>query len=159
MSKPIISVIIPAFNEEKNIIETVNSLRLLHYPQFEIVVVDDGSTDDTLAQLVKTFKLKRVNKVARQQLEAQPVKAVYESQEFANLVVISKMNGGKSDALNCGINYTHYPYFCTIDADTVLRHERAGLPGDDSATAAGRGQMARQLPKESPARTPGHFGS
>lgn len=118
-----ISILVPAYNEEKTIIESVNSLRLLHYPQLEIVVIDDGSTDSTLQRLKDEFQLVRVNKVVRQQLESQPVKVVYESRRFPNIVVVCKANGGKSDALNCGINYSHYPYFCTLDADTILQED------------------------------------
>lgn len=117
--KPV-SILVPAYNEERHIINAVRSLLALRYPQHEVVVIDDGSTDGTLRELIDTFELRPVAKVYRRQLETQEVLATYESAVHPNLVVVRKANGGKSDALNCGINISSYPYYCVLDADSVL---------------------------------------
>ena len=118
-----ISVLMPAYNEEATIVETVNALRLLEYGQFEIVVIDDGSSDSTLAELERTFGLERIEKPLRLTIPCRPIKAVYTSRHVSNLTVLSKENGGKSDALNAGINAARYPLFCAIDADAILEKD------------------------------------
>lgn len=120
--KPI-SIIVPAYNEEETIVATVRSLLSLYYPEFEVIVVNDGSTDSTLERLIKEFKLKRVNSPLRLALEHKPIRAVYASISHANLVVIDKENGGKADALNTGINSSHFPIFCCIDADSIIAND------------------------------------
>ena len=119
LAKPV-SVLVPAYNEEQTIVEAVRSLLALRYPRYEIVVVDDGSTDDTLRLLIENFDLEPRAKVYQRQLETEPVRAVYESKTYPNVLVISKVNGGKGDALNCGINVSSYPYYCVLDADSLL---------------------------------------
>jgi len=118
-----VSIIVPAYNEERNILETVNSLLLMHYPRFEVIVVNDGSTDDTLEKLKEQFRLVERHKVYRRRLPSKPVRALYESRIHPELVVVDKENGGKSDALNCGINVSTYPYYCGIDGDGILDDE------------------------------------
>lgn len=119
LAKPV-SIIVPCFNEEKSIIQTARSLLTMHYPLFEVIVVNDGSKDNTLKTLIEEFELIPRAKVYQRKLETKPVNAIYESRVHPNLVVIDKVNGGKSDALNCGINVSQYPFFCTQDGDTVL---------------------------------------
>lgn len=119
MSKPI-SIIVPAFNEESGIVESVRSLLSLEYPQFEIIVVNDGSTDTTLAQLVENFGLKPVRRIYRKVLESKPIRGIYTSSEYPSLVLVDKVNGGKADALNAGLNIARYPLFCAIDGDSLL---------------------------------------
>jgi len=115
-----ISVIVPAYNEEATIVETVNAMRLLEYGEFEIIVVDDGSRDSTLARLVERFALEAVDRPVRKMIPCRPIKNVYVSRTVTKLTVISKDNGGKADALNAGINLTRYPLFCAVDADAIL---------------------------------------
>src|SRR5437867_11150230 len=115
-----ISIIVPAHNEEKTIVETVRSLQMINYGEFEILVVNDGSTDWTLQRLREAYELSRVDKVYRRSIETEPVRAVYGTLENANLLVIDKEQGGKSDALNAGINLSRYPLFCSVDADSVI---------------------------------------
>ncbi|MGH9782965.1 MAG: glycosyltransferase family 2 protein, partial [Terriglobia bacterium] len=120
---PPVSVIVPAFNEENSIILTVESLLKLDYPALEIIVVDDGSTDQTLSKLVEHFQLVKMDLICRSRLSATPPAAFYHNPHIAPLTVVSKPNGGKPDALNVGINMARSPYFCTIDADCILEKD------------------------------------
>jgi cellulose synthase/poly-beta-1,6-N-acetylglucosamine synthase-like glycosyltransferase len=118
---PPISIVVAALNEEATIVASVDALRLLEYGEFEIVVVDDGSTDATLARLKGAYTLVRSTAPLRNQLPCKPVHAAYVSRRLPNLVVISKENGGcKADAVNAGINAARYPLVCVTDADAVL---------------------------------------
>ncbi len=117
---PPISVILPAYNEEKNITQSVKSLLSISYPEYELIVVNDGSKDRTLDVLKDEFNLKRTDFVFRKSIPTEDVKDIYISDSYKNLIVIDKVNGGKADALNTGINVSNYPYFCAIDADSVL---------------------------------------
>lgn len=138
--EPPISLLVPAYNEEKTIVSSVHSLLQLEYPEYEVVVVNDGSTDDTLECLRKEFRLQPVPEVYRQQLETQPVHRIYRSTTHPKLRVLDKVNGGKADALNTGINSARYPLVCGIDADSMLERESLGrvvLPFiEDSRTVA-----------------------
>lgn len=116
-----VSIVVPAYNEEITIIQTVDSLLNLNYKLYEIIVVDDGSKDDTLDLLIEHYHLKSVPKIVRRKLKTKPVKAYYEGNLKVKLTVVSKENGGKADALNAGINTANSPYFLTIDADSVLQ--------------------------------------
>ncbi|KPL59510.1 glycosyltransferase family 2 protein [Rossellomorea vietnamensis] len=118
-TKPV-SILVPAYNESVGIMATVRSLLSIEYPEYEIIIVNDGSTDDSMEKLVETFQLVKIKWVIRQQLKTQPVKGVYQSKLYKNLLVIDKENGGKADALNAGINVSNFPYFCSIDGDSVL---------------------------------------
>lgn len=118
-TKPI-SVIVPAFNEEKTIIENITSLLDLNYPQFELVVVNDGSKDDTLTTIINHFNLRKIDIDINYSLKCEKVRGVYSSFEHQNLLIIDKENGGKADALNAGINVSRYPLFCAIDADCII---------------------------------------
>lgn len=115
-----ISVLMPAYNEENTIVEAVHALRLLEYAEFEIVVIDDGSEDATLAYLIEAFALERIDRPTRLTVPCAPIHEVYVSRSVANLTVIAKDNGGKADALNAGVNVSRYPLFCAIDADAIL---------------------------------------
>ncbi|MCH8013037.1 MAG: glycosyltransferase family 2 protein [Candidatus Marinimicrobia bacterium] len=115
-----ISVISPAYNEEPTIIQSVKSLLQLHYPEFEIVIVNDGSKDGTLNVLIKHYRLIKINKEPSSNLPCEPIMSVYYSQDYPNLTVIDKKNGGKADALNSGINFAKYPLVAPIDADSLL---------------------------------------
>jgi cellulose synthase/poly-beta-1,6-N-acetylglucosamine synthase-like glycosyltransferase len=115
-----ISLLVPAYNEQETVSANVRSLLALSYPEFEIVVVNDGSTDDTLEVLHRDFDLLPVPTSIRVKLPTRQVRGIYRSLEHPNLLVIDKENGGKSDALNAGINASSYPLFCSIDADSLL---------------------------------------
>jgi cellulose synthase/poly-beta-1,6-N-acetylglucosamine synthase-like glycosyltransferase len=115
---PPISILVPAYNEEAGIVESVRSLLALRYPELEVVVVNDGSADATLERLVEAFDLVPVRKALRTTLPTAPVRATYASRK--QVWVIDKENGGKADALNAGVNAARYPYFCAVDADAML---------------------------------------
>jgi cellulose synthase/poly-beta-1,6-N-acetylglucosamine synthase-like glycosyltransferase len=118
-----LSIIVPAYNEEDTIVASVRSLLALHYPEFEVLVVSDGSKDNTLLKLISEFRLVRTDKPIRLVNSHEPIIGVFVSLDYPNLVVIDKKNGGKADALNAGINASSYPIFCCIDADSLLENE------------------------------------
>ncbi|PSJ42104.1 glycosyltransferase family 2 protein [Allosphingosinicella deserti] len=117
---PAIAVLAPAFNEEVTIVESVNSLLALQYPDFEIVVINDGSKDSTLATLLDHFALAPVARYHDLAVKHAPIRGLYASPRLPRLLVVDKENGGKSDALNAGINVARAPLFCSIDADSLL---------------------------------------
>lgn len=120
---PPISVLAPACNEEASIVANVRSLLRLHYPQFEVVVINDGSADGTLAVLIEAFALRPMPRPAGDALPCKPVRGVYESSSVPNLVVVDKDNGGKADALNAGLNVALHPLYCAVDADSILEED------------------------------------
>jgi len=117
---PPITVLAPAFNEEANVVDNVRSLLMLDYPLFEVILVNDGSSDRTLGRLVEAFDLRRSARSFERLLPCQAIRGVYDSPTYSNLVVVDKENGGKADALNAGLNLSLYPLFCAIDADSIL---------------------------------------
>jgi poly-beta-1,6-N-acetyl-D-glucosamine synthase len=121
---PPVSILVPSYNEELTIIESVRSLLNLNYPRYEVIVVNDGSKDDTLRMLIEEFSLipKSTYSVG-QELEAMPLKGVYHNPSYPKLYVVDKENGGKADALNAGVNVSHYPLVATIDADSLLEKD------------------------------------
>jgi glycosyltransferase involved in cell wall biosynthesis len=120
---PPVSILIPAHNEKKVIIQAINSILSLNYPIFELIVINDGSDDGTLEILIDTFKLKKIDLVYRKLIKTNPVKGFYYNAELPNFLLIDKEKGGKADALNCGINASKSPYFCSVDADSVLEKD------------------------------------
>ena len=117
-----ISLVVPAYNESASIITSVKAMLQLEYPQYELIVVNDGSTDDTLQKLIDEFDMQEFPEAYRARVESKPVKSVYRSTRIANLRVVDKVNGGsKADASNAGINVCRYPLVCVVDADSVLQ--------------------------------------
>lgn len=119
--EPPITILAPAFNEETTIVASVRSLLQQTYGDYEVVVVNDGSTDRTLAALCTEFDLQPFPEAMRVRLTTQPIRGIYHSPTYPNLRVVDKENGGKSDALNAGINAARFPLFCAVDADSVLQ--------------------------------------
>lgn len=114
------SILVPAFNEEKTLVENISSILSLHFPSFEVVVINDGSTDGTLEAAIKAFNLKPIVRSFDPAVSHQPIRGIYGSPDLPRLIVVDKENGGKSDALNAGINLSRFPLFCSIDADSIL---------------------------------------
>lgn len=115
-----ISVLVPAYNEEATIVENIESLLSLNYPLFEIVVINDGSKDNSLNKIIEAYDLKLVNQPIRYHIKTKKVCGIYKNPNIPNLVLVDKENGGKADALNIGINISRYPIFASIDADSIL---------------------------------------
>ena len=144
---PLVSIVVPACNEELTIVESIRALLALDYTPREVVVVNDGSTDGTLQLLQRTFQLVPAPLAFVQPLRSAPVRGVYRSVSEPDLVVIDKQNGGsKADASNAGINAASGVLVLVIDADTVLEADalsRAVLPFlEDPATVAVGGNVA-----------------
>lgn len=138
-----VSIIVPAHNEGVTIVESVKSLMTLDYKLYEVIVVDDGSEDGTPQKVIEAFGLERVDMPIRTVLETQPVRDVWMGMVGdLPLVLVRKENGGKSDALNVGINAARYPYFVCIDADSMLQRDSlreivAPVIEDDTVVAVG----------------------
>ncbi|MCC5926143.1 MAG: glycosyltransferase family 2 protein [Bacteroidetes bacterium] len=115
-----ISILAPAYNEEATVVESVNSLLQLRYPNFEVIVINDGSNDQTLQVLIDKFDLERIERYIPLVLDHKPIRGIYRSRRFSELIVVDKENGRKADALNAGINVCRNDLFCAIDADCVL---------------------------------------
>ena len=115
-----VSVLVPAYNEEKSIEASVLSFITMHYPLFEVVVVCDGPTDGTVETLIEAFSLVEEPMVYSRQLETEPVHRVMRSLRYPNLVVAEKENGGKADAVNAAINLARYPLIAPVDSDSIL---------------------------------------
>ena len=106
---PPISIVVPAYNEGKTILESVHSLLALRYPKLEVVVVNDGSGDDTLELLIAEFGLRLTPRVYWQRIRSKPVRGIYWSPAYPALWVLDKVNGRKADAVNAGINLASAP--------------------------------------------------
>lgn len=119
-NEPPISVIVPAYNEGTTIVSSLRSILQLHYPRLEVVVVNDGSKDDTLEVLLSEFEFQAFPEDISDSLPCAPIQQVYLSRTHKNLKLVDKANGGKADAINAGINVCHAPLFCCIDADSIL---------------------------------------
>lgn len=118
-----ISILVPAYNEEETIVENIKSLISLNYPKFEVIVINDGSKDNTLNKIINEFDLKKINQPVRYKLHTKKIKAVYRNIDIPNLILVDKENGGKADALNAGINVSNYPIIASIDADSILESD------------------------------------
>ncbi|HKH90288.1 MAG TPA: glycosyltransferase family 2 protein, partial [Gemmatimonadaceae bacterium] len=115
-----VSIIAPSFNEEVMAVPVIRSLLAQAYPTTEVIAVDDGSTDGTLAAMIAAFDLEPRRVFYRTTLATKTVRMVYRSRTEPRLTVVSKDNGGKADALNCGVNFARYRYLCCVDGDTMF---------------------------------------
>lgn len=118
-----VSILVPAYNEEVGVVSTVRSLLALEYPEKEIIVIDDGSKDETSNRMIAEFQMKEIQFAVRKHIETAEVLAIYQSAIFPFIRLIKKANGGKADALNAGVNLSSYPYFCAIDGDSILEND------------------------------------
>lgn len=121
---PPVSILVPAYNEELTIMETVRSLLTVNYPDYEVIVINDGSKDLTLSLLINEFQLLQVpGYTVNTLLDARPILGIYHNPAIPKLYVIDKNNGGKEDALNVGINVSRYPLVATVDADSLIEKD------------------------------------
>ena len=120
---PSISIIAPAYNETLNIVENVRSLLSLHYASYDVIIVNDGSKDDSLEKLIKAYDLVKIEYTINNQIPTKPLReGVFKSTNpaFDKLIVVDKENGGKADALNTGLNISSNKYVACIDVDCLL---------------------------------------
>jgi cellulose synthase/poly-beta-1,6-N-acetylglucosamine synthase-like glycosyltransferase len=137
---PMISVLAPSFNEATTIRESVQAMLKLDYPNYEVVVINDGSHDDTLPILIERFHLYKSARAISPSVQTKPIRAVYESRDPIRLIVVDKQNGGKADALNAGLRVARSPLIAITDSDSLLDREALVLAAkpflDDSSTLA-----------------------
>ncbi len=143
-----ISILAPAYNEQETIVESVNSLLKLNYSTMEVVVINDGSNDGTLKKMIGEFSLRKIRRVSVDEVRTKPVRNIYVSKrpELKNLIVVDKINGGKADALNAGINVSQYPLICAIDADCIMEEDallKVAKPFLEDETVVGVGGIVR----------------
>jgi len=118
-----VSIVIPAYNEETLIVHMLQNMLSLDYPDYEVIVVNDGSKDKNLAVLIDTFKLSRVERCDPAPIKTKEVLGVYQSPEHPKLVVVDKRNGQRPDAINAGANLARHPLICVTDADCVFESD------------------------------------
>ena len=146
---PAVAIIAPAHNEAATVVASTRAMLTLQYPNHEVIVVNDGSKDETLAVLIAEFRLFRSERVPTGGLATKRVKAVYESSDPLRLLVIDKENGGKADALNVGLNYARTPIVAAVDSDSLLEGDaiiQAVKPFmDEPETTVAVGGMVRAV--------------
>jgi cellulose synthase/poly-beta-1,6-N-acetylglucosamine synthase-like glycosyltransferase len=120
---PGVSVVVPGYNEGEALVDAVRSLLALDYPDFEVIVVNDGSNDDTLSRLLVGLELVPVDVSSRELLPTARIEGYYRSPYDPRLLVIDKENGGKADALNAGLDHARYGYVCGVDADMLFARD------------------------------------
>lgn len=143
---PPVALLVPAYNEAVNIEDSVRSLMELHYPDYEVIVINDGSSDDTFEVLEEAFDLRPSARVPTAELGRGHVRGLYRSRSHPFLWVIDKENGGKADALNVGLDYCQAPFFCSLDADSALEKDallRLVRPFLESAATVAAGGIVR----------------
>lgn len=149
-----ISILVPAFNEEVTIIDTIESLLNLDYPEYEVVVINDGSRDNTAQTLIDYYDLKQVARPIRRSVPCKELHSVYENNDKVRIVLANKENGGKSDALNMGINISRFPLFVCMDADSMLQNDalqkivEAFLENDQTIAVGGNIKVANSTVME-----------
>lgn len=146
--QPPVSILIPAHNEHGTIVSSVRSLLRQSYPQYEIVVINDGSTDSTLEEVIEAFGMVEFPEAYRRRVPTKPVSKIYASARYPQVRLIDKENGGKADALNAGINCARYPMVCCVDADCILQEDslhRVVRPFLEDPTTVAVGGVIRVL--------------
>src|SRR6185436_2359645 len=145
---PPITILVPAYNESATIQASVTAILTLEYRNYDLVVVNDGSKDDTIDRLRQAFDLYEIPRIYPETLATKPLRAVYRSRSRSRLTVIDKENGGKADSLNAAINASRFPLVIAVDADTLiepdalLRLTRPLLLGRDIAAVGGTVRVA-----------------
>jgi len=142
---PPVSLLVPGYNEEETIVASIHALLQLDYPEYEIIIINDGSKDKTIDVLIEAFDLIEFPEAYRNRIDTKPIRQFYRSSTNHKIRVIDKENGGKADAINVGINAALYPLFCTVDADSILQQnslQRVVQPFlEDSDTIASGGTV------------------
>jgi len=145
---PPITILVPAYNESATIEASVTAILTLEYRNYEVVVVNDGSRDDTMERLRHAFDLYEVPRIYPETIATKPLRALYRSRSRSRLLVLDKENGGKADSLNAAINASRFPLVIAVDADTLiepdalLRLTRPFLLGRQIAAVGGTVRVA-----------------
>ncbi|MEI7596966.1 MAG: glycosyltransferase [Bacteroidota bacterium] len=122
---PSVSILAPAYNEGATIINNVRSLLSMHYADFEVIIINDGSKDNTLEEIIEDYHLVKVDFAINYRIPCNEIRGVYKStnKAFSKLIVVDKINGGKADALNAGINISSNKLFMAIDVDCIVEQD------------------------------------
>ena len=120
---PAVSLIVPAYNEAATCRESVGGMLRLNYPNYEVIVINDGSKDKTLDVLIESFHLYKSARVPTGTLSTKPIRRIYESSDPVRLLVVDKMNGGKADAINVGLNVATSPLVIVVDSDSLIERD------------------------------------
>jgi biofilm PGA synthesis N-glycosyltransferase PgaC len=122
---PSISILAPAYNEAATVIENVRSLLSIHYTNLEVIIINDGSKDDSLQKLIPAYDLYKVDFFVNEQISTKKIRGIYKSRNhiYRKLIVVDKENGGKADALNVGVNVAKNDYIVCIDVDCILEQD------------------------------------
>ena len=120
LSEKTISVLVPAYNEELTIKNCIDAMEGLNYSNYEVIIINDGSKDQTLDKLNELLDLTISNREADGKLTYAAIKGMYHSEKYDNIYVIDKFNGGKADSLNAGIDCANSDIVITLDADSML---------------------------------------
>ncbi len=120
---PPISLLVPAHNEQENIVGNIQALMKTDYPEFELIIINDGSTDQTHERVIQAFELYKIEYTIKVSIPTKHIRGVYYNVKYPNLIYVDKENGGKSDALNAGINMSVYPLFVCLDADSRIERD------------------------------------
>jgi len=122
---PEISIVAPCYNESVSIVANIRAMLNLQYNNYEVIIVNDGSTDDSLQRTIEAYELEKVSYYIDERLSTRPVRGVYRSRNKAyyNLTVVDKENGGKADALNAGLNVSDHSYVVCLDVDSIIEHD------------------------------------
>lgn len=143
-----VSILVPAFNQERTIVVSLRSMLKLEHPDFEIIVANDGSTDRTMDVLIDAFALAEVPVGHDQPIRTSRVRRTFRSARYPTLTVVDKANGGRADAINAALNVARNPLVCVVDADSVLDGQaliRASRPFVQDETVVGVGGTIRPL--------------
>jgi len=162
---PPITILVPAYNESATIEASVTAILTLEYRNYEVIVVNDGSKDDTMDRLRHAFDLYEIPRIYPETIATKPLRALYRSRSRSRLTVLDKENGGKADSLNAAINASRFPLVIAVDADTLiepdalLRLTRPFLLGREIAAVGGTVRVANNCTvkdgRVSDARVPG----
>ncbi|MES2374729.1 MAG: sulfatase-like hydrolase/transferase [Bacteroidota bacterium] len=122
---PTVTILAPAYNEGKTIVENVKSLLSIYYTNLEVIIINDGSKDDCLEKLINAYDLEKIEFFVNEQIATKEIRGIYKSRNtvYHKLIVVDKVNGGKADALNVGINVSSNNYLVCIDVDCILEQD------------------------------------
>lgn len=145
---PHVAILAPAYNESASIVQSVRAFFSLTYHDYEVIIINDGSTDETLSKLIALYHLEKVRYVYDSKLVSKPIRAIYKSRlaSYKNLMVVDKDNGGKADALNAGINVTSADLIMALDVDSIVESDallKLVKPFMDDQTVIASGGVVR----------------